>query len=96
MSNAHVQPNGTYHYHAVPNGLLESALNEPGWRFIQLGWASDGFPIYYSRSEAYTTSYVLNQVPGRVVRVGYMTGNTPKIMSILRGLETLMIAMVCS
>lgn len=44
-NNAHVQPNGAYHYHAMPTGLLEklsARKNGP----VQLGWAADGFPIY--------------------------------------------------
>ena len=58
-SNAHVQPNGTYHYHAVPEGLLESALEDQEGDLIHLGWAADGFPIYYSQSNAYSPSYQL-------------------------------------
>jgi len=43
-NNAHVQPTGEYHYHGTP------------WEYIkkfdkgemnQVGWAADGFPIYY-------------------------------------------------
>jgi hypothetical protein len=43
-SNAHVQPNGAYHYHGIPSGLLEhfSSLGKP----VLLGYAADGFPIY--------------------------------------------------
>lgn len=36
QNNAHVQPNGTYHYHGIPSAL-NSAL---------VGYAADGFPIY--------------------------------------------------
>lgn len=39
-NNAHVQPNGAYHYHGIP-----SALVEPG-KMTLIGWASDGYPIY--------------------------------------------------
>lgn len=56
-SNAHVQPNGTYHYHGVPEGLLGSALEDQSGDRIQLAWASDGFPIYYSQSNAYQSSW---------------------------------------
>lgn len=58
-SNAHVQRNGTYHYHAVPNGLLENATKDQGRDLIQLAWASDGFPIYYSLSNKYNPSWQL-------------------------------------
>ncbi len=37
---AHVQPNGEYHYHGAPTGLMPE---KPA--FTHLGWAADGFPI---------------------------------------------------
>jgi len=43
-SNAHVQPDGSYHYHGVPNGLVEQLKG--GKTMVLLGWAADGFPIY--------------------------------------------------
>lgn len=39
--NAHVQPNGAYHYHGVPMALL-TTQDRPEL----IGWAGDGFPIY--------------------------------------------------
>ena len=44
-NNAHVQPNGAYHYHGIPNDLLTRlASGRPAMTL--LGWAADGFPIY--------------------------------------------------
>lgn len=43
-SNAHVQPNGAYHYHGVPKALLERFAQ--AGRPILIGYAADGFPIY--------------------------------------------------
>lgn len=43
-SNAHVQPGGAYHYHGMPEGLLESLGK--GTAMSLVGWARDGFPIY--------------------------------------------------
>ena len=44
-NNAHVQPNGMYHYHGVPEGLVTKLSN--GNKVMTLiGWAADGFPIY--------------------------------------------------
>ncbi len=43
-NNAHVQPNGAYHYHGIPTGLLER-LAQFG-RPVLIGYAADGFPIY--------------------------------------------------
>ena len=42
--NAHVQPDGTYHYHGIPTGVLADS----GGRSVPalLGFAADGFPIY--------------------------------------------------
>jgi len=42
--NAHVQPDGTYHYHGIPTGVLASE----GGRSVPalIGFAADGFPIY--------------------------------------------------
>jgi YHYH protein len=44
--SAHVQPNGSYHYHGLPKGLLKRlhiSANQPS---AMVGWALDGFPIY--------------------------------------------------
>ena len=43
--NAHVQPNGSYHYHALPTGLVER-LGGDGKKMLLIGWAADGFPLY--------------------------------------------------
>lgn len=45
QSNAHVQPNGAYHYHATPVGLVEALGGDKG-RLLLLGYAADGFPVY--------------------------------------------------
>ncbi len=44
QNHAHVQPNGAYHYHGLPTGLINQ-LGE-GKRMILIGYAADGFPIY--------------------------------------------------
>jgi YHYH protein len=44
-NNAHVQPNGVYHYHGVPEGLL-TKLSSGNKAMTLIGWAADGFPIY--------------------------------------------------
>jgi len=44
-NNAHVQPNGAYHYHGLPTGLLDKLTGgRPAMALV--GWAADGFPIY--------------------------------------------------
>jgi len=52
-SNAHVQPNGEYHYHGMPEGLL-TKLGASSNQMTLVGWASDGFPIY--AAYGYTTA----------------------------------------
>lgn len=43
-SHAHVQRDGTYHYHGVPTELIKS---RHAWGKVMLiGYAADGFPIY--------------------------------------------------
>ena len=44
-SNAHVQPDGSYHYHAMPVGHI-AKLGGDDAQMRQVGWAADGFPIY--------------------------------------------------
>ncbi len=43
-NNAHVQPNGAYHYHGLPTGLLTDLSSSRHSKLI--GWAADGFPVY--------------------------------------------------
>ena len=43
---AHVQPNGTYHYHGIPFGLLEMIRYDSGSHSPLVGYAADGYPIY--------------------------------------------------
>jgi hypothetical protein len=50
-SHAHVQPNGAYHYHAIPTALV-FALTEGKEKMVIVGWAADGFPIYNTLGHA--------------------------------------------
>ena len=43
-SNAHVQPNGQYHYHGMPEAYLTKAAK--GTAMTLVGFAVDGFPVY--------------------------------------------------
>ena len=60
-NNAHVQPTGNYHYHAIPHGLVET---QGDYRmddddFLLVGYAADGFEMYISQSNQYRSSYRL-------------------------------------
>ena len=56
-NNAHVQPNGTYHYHGIPEGLIDYL--DTSEDIVHVGWAADGFKIVISQSDAYKSSYRL-------------------------------------
>ncbi len=45
-NNAHVQPNGEYHYHGTPAQYF-AGLGINGTAMTLVGYAADGFPIYY-------------------------------------------------
>ncbi|MBP7863373.1 YHYH protein [bacterium] len=61
-NNAHVQPNGAYHYHGLPTGLINklSKFTKP----VLLGWAADGFPIYgpYAHTQAFNAKSNLQEL----------------------------------
>lgn len=63
-SNAHVQPNGAYHYHGMPEGFI-TKLGK-GTAMTLVGWAADGFPIYarYGYSVAMDASSALKVIKG--------------------------------
>ena len=42
----HVQPDGNYHYHGLPTGLMKRLGHKVGEHSPLIGWAADGFPIY--------------------------------------------------
>lgn len=49
-NNGHVQPTGKYHYHGTPSAYLQN-LDTGGSEMIKVGFAADGFPIYYKYAE---------------------------------------------
>lgn len=49
MNHAHVQPNGAYHYHGAPMDLITNANPQ---NMTLIGYAADGFPIYYKYGQA--------------------------------------------
>lgn len=57
FNNAHVQPTGAYHYHGTPTSMI--SLFDKGEDLVHIGFALDGFPIYYSKSGKYKPSYKL-------------------------------------
>ena len=57
FNHAHVQPTGAYHYHGTPTSVIENFDN--GDDLVHVGFAHDGFPMYYSKSGKYKPSYKL-------------------------------------
>ena len=45
-NHGHVQPNGSYHYHGLPKGLLNQLGVQEDSHSPLIGWAMDGHPIY--------------------------------------------------
>ena len=56
-NHAHVQPTGAYHYHGAPTGVITAF--DKGEDLVHIGFAMDGYPIYYSQSDNYKPSYRL-------------------------------------
>ncbi|MGL4575530.1 MAG: YHYH protein [Burkholderiaceae bacterium] len=64
-NNAHVQPDGAYHYHGMPEGFITLRGGGPT-KMTLIGWAADGFPIYarYGYSVATDASSPLKVITG--------------------------------
>ncbi len=58
FNNAHVQPTGEYHYHGISQLLVEAY--ESSDDLVHVGFAADGFLMYYSKSGAYDSGYELS------------------------------------
>lgn len=54
-NNAHVQPTGKYHYHSSPVGYLAS-LGTLTNKMTLVGYAADGFPVYYKYAYSSATN----------------------------------------
>ncbi len=57
LNNAHVQPDGQYHYHGSSELMIEALAS--GDDLVHIGFAADGFLVYASMSDAYSSSYTL-------------------------------------
>jgi hypothetical protein len=83
-NNAHVQPTGEYHYHGAPTGVFTSlGASETatiGNKMQIIGWATDGFPIYYK----YGYSVATDATSPLKKLVGNYKPNSPATTSSLR------------
>ncbi len=72
---SHVQPTGKYHHHGAP-ALNNLIVNATGTEMVQVGWAADGFPIYYKY--AYTDADdATSAVIAMTSSYELLTGNRP-------------------
>jgi hypothetical protein len=77
-NNAHVQPDGTYHYHGMPEGFVTlQGGNSSAMTLI--GWAADGFPIYarYGYTDAEDASSELKSMEGSYQHVTTVSSSRP-------------------
>jgi YHYH protein/Fibronectin type III domain len=77
-NNAHVQPDGTYHYHGVPEGFVTKRGGGPTAMTL-IGWAADGFPIYarYGHTVATDAASPLKLMSGSYMTVTTVAANRP-------------------
>ncbi|WP_082669147.1 YHYH protein [Pseudoalteromonas rubra] len=77
-NNAHVQPNGSYHYHGMPEGFIAMRGGSESSMTL-IGWAADGFPIYarYGFSDAQDAGSALKVMTGSYQLVQNVSNSRP-------------------
>jgi hypothetical protein len=77
-NNAHVQPDGSYHYHGMPEGFITKQGGSSSTMTI-IGWAADGFPIYarYGYSTASDANSALKSMTGSYQLVSDISDDRP-------------------
>ncbi|PKG68229.1 MULTISPECIES: YHYH protein [Pseudoalteromonas] len=77
-NNAHVQPDGTYHYHGMPEGFV-AMRGGNSTTMTLIGWAADGFPIYarYGYSDSSDATSALTAMTGSYQHVITVSANRP-------------------
>ncbi len=73
-NDAHVQPNGQYHYHGDPVNLVAGLNPEYEASMTLIGWAADGFPIYSLRGHTIADDAIS---PVAEMRSSYQTVDAP-------------------
>lgn len=77
-NHAHVQPDGAYHYHGLPEGFI-SKLGGSSSTMTLIAWAADGFPIYarYGYSAAEDAGSGLKNMTGSYQLVTTVSDSRP-------------------
>ena len=85
MNHAHVQPSGEYHYHGMPELLIEFLGDNQGMTLV--GWASDGFPVYarYGYSETNDSNSLLKSLEPSYKLKSQPDSNRPMVLTRLVG-----------
>jgi hypothetical protein len=85
MNHAHVQPDGAYHYHGMPELLVDFLGDNQGMTLV--GWASDGFPVYarygYSNTND-SNSTIKSLIPSYRLKL-QPDSNRPMVLTSLAG-----------
>ena len=79
-NNAHVQPDGVYHYHGIPEGFVSKRGGNSSTMTL-IAWAADGFPIYarYGYSEANDPASPLKSMTGSYQYVSTVPSSRPAV-----------------
>lgn len=85
-NNAHVQPDGSYHYHGMPEGFIEKQGGNSSTMTL-IAWASDGFPIYarYGFSDSGDAGSELRAMEGSYQLVSEPAAGRPSVEDIPLG-----------
>lgn len=77
-NNAHVQPDGTYHYHGIPEGFVTLRGGNADTMTL-IGWAADGFPIYarYGYSDPTDATSAIIEMRGSYQLVSTVSDDRP-------------------
>lgn len=78
-NNAHVQHTGEYHYHGTPWEFIKKM---EGKGMKQVGWAADGFPIYYKygyKDATDSNSEIVELISSYQLKKGKRPGNGVKV-----------------
>lgn len=79
-NNAHVQPDGAYHYHGMPEAFIAKRGGNSGTMTL-IGWAADGFPIYarYGYAIAQDATTELRSMTGSYRFVSSVSASRPSV-----------------
>ena len=85
MNHAHVQPSGEYHYHGMPELLIEFLGDNQDMTLV--GWASDGFPVYarYGYSNTNNSNSTIKSLEPSYRLKSQPDSNRPMVLTSLAG-----------